>query len=68
MRQIDKTYRPPLIRWVAAATLAGVLGVSAAACGTSGSARTHNAPAQNAPAQSGATPTTAAPSSGGAGF
>ncbi len=69
MTQITIMSRRKIVQIVGPVALAAVLGVGAAACGTSGgSARTQNAPTHNAPAQNAPTPTTAAPSSGGAGF
>lgn len=69
MRQTTTITRQKIARKIAPIALLAMLGVGAAACGTSGaSPRTQNAPTQSAPAQSPSTPTTAAPSSGGAGF
>lgn len=69
MRQTTTMTRQKIVRRIAPIALVAMLGVGAAACGTSGaSPRTQNAPTQNAPAQNSQTPTTAAPSSGGAGF
>ncbi len=68
MKRIGVPTYPKLGKRLAAIALVGILGLGAAACGSSGATRSHNAPAQNTPASSGGTPTTAAPNSGGAGF
>lgn len=57
----------PMKRRITAVILMGMLGLGAAACGTSsGAARTQNAPSNSSTGST--TPTTAATSSGGAGF
>lgn len=59
--------RAKLIKRIAPLALMAMLGLGAAACGSSGGTHTQNSPSQTGTPATG-TPTTQPPSSGGAGF
>lgn len=65
---VNRTLARKVTRRIAPVALAAMLGLGAAACGSSGGTRTQNAPPPSAGTPGTGSPSTSAPSNGGAGF